>query len=101
MFSELLSGPGPGNVLVTETSGHLAVLSSCLPQCRSLFIKASGLFRPWLSVLIYVVCLPREKTNLDTPGFRDDPVCHFDANSEDFSFLFLLITSAKDICGPP
>lgn len=70
MFSELLSGPCPGNiVIVTETPGHLAVLYSCLAQCSSLFIKASGLFRPWFSVLTYVVCLPREKTNFNTLSF--------------------------------
>lgn len=43
MFSELLSGlgPGPGNIgIETETSGLLAVLCSCLAGYSSLFIKA-------------------------------------------------------------
>lgn len=70
MFFELLSGPRPGNiVIVTETSGRLAVFCSYLAQYSSLFIKALGPFRPWFSVLIYVACLPREKTNLNTLSF--------------------------------
>lgn len=70
MFSKLLSGLGPGNiVIVTQIVGTFGSVCSCLPQCSSLFIKALGLFRPWFSVLIYVVCLPREKTNLNTPSF--------------------------------
>lgn len=43
MFSEPLSGlgSGPGNIgIVTETSGLLAVLCSCLAGYNSLFIKA-------------------------------------------------------------
>lgn len=70
MFSELLLGLSPGNTVVTETQGHLIVLCSYLAQCNSLFIKALGLFRPGFSVLVYVVCLPRQKTNLKIPCFR-------------------------------
>lgn len=45
VVSRLLSdlGLGPGNIgIVTETSGHLAVLCSYLARYNSLFIKAWG-----------------------------------------------------------
>lgn len=101
MFSELLSGAGPGNiVIVTETSGHLAVLCSCLAGYISLFIKASGLFGPWFSVLIYVVCLPREKTNLNNPSFSMTQFATEILTLKIFLSSSFLIISVKGIWGP-
>lgn len=101
MFSELLSGAGPGNiVIVTETSERLAVLYSCLAGYISLFIKASGLFRPWFSVLIYVVCLPREKTNLNIPSFSMTQFATEILTPKIFLSSSFLIISVKGIWGP-
>ena len=100
MFFELLSGLGPGNiVIVTETLGHW--------QCYVLVWLGTSLYllKP-LGSPGHVQCInlcslpPQRKDQFEYLQLQYDPVCHRHSNSEDISFLFFHIKSVKCIWGP-
>lgn len=100
MFSELLSGLGPGNiVIVTETLGHWQCYVLVWPSTSLYLLKPLG-FPGHVQCINLCSLLPQRKDQFKYLQLQYDPVCHRRINSEDISFLFFFIKSVKCIGGP-